>query len=120
MLMAYSNGRCNELQDKCQQAKVSVAGLDLWVCTGIDSWQIKGLRDILSGSNLARSFSFKAQPVSCIRPSESNVSPKYKGWWSSNNDTRSHKQTTWFYEKASCVVKHLGDCKITYSSEASI
>lgn len=75
MLMAYSNGRCNESQDKCQQAKVSIAGLDLWVCTGIDSWQIKGLRDMLAGSNSARSLSFKAQPVSCIRPSESNVSP---------------------------------------------
>lgn len=64
MLMAYSSGRCNESQDKCRKAKVSVEGLDLWTCTGIDSWQLKGLRDLLSGSTSACCFSFRAQTVS--------------------------------------------------------
>jgi len=75
MLMTYSNGRCNESQDKSQQAKVSITGLDLVVCIGIDSWQIKGLRDLLSGSTSACFCFFRNQPVSCIRISESNASP---------------------------------------------
>lgn len=63
----------------------SAAGLHLWVCTGVESWQIKELRDLLSGpSGLSQSLE-KAPWVLC-------QSCKYKGHGGSDGDSRSQKK----------------------------
>lgn len=59
---------CNESRDKCHQAKVSIVGLALWQCIGIDSWQIKGPRDLSSGSSSGLSQAF-------AEDAESNATP---------------------------------------------